>query len=483
MDNSNQIRVGALSHKDILNLILGQCAPIDFVKLSGLAEHKLQRKHYMIDTVKAVFAISNGLGNPIRTKDQEIYLYNGTYWRRLSNSILERFLGRTSIEVGVPIYFADHHEYRTDIVKQLHSLAELISPEDEDEIVKINLRNGTCFIDGANQSLRDFNPNCFFTYQLPFDYDPKAKCPTFLQFLDYVLPDKEQQNILAEFLGYVFIPHSKLKLEKCMVLYGSGANGKSVFYDIVRALLGSHNISSYSLRSLTDNSGYFRALFAHKLLNYGSEISAHMDPELFKQLVSGETVGARLPYKDPIELFRYGKLMFNANTLPNDVEQNEAYFRRLIIIAFNKTIPEEQRDPTLAKRMIEMELPGVFNWVLEGLNRLVHQGKFTESAAVKENIKNYKENSDSVTLFLRDENYVVSGASEVSLKTLNESYRKYSLESGYRPITRNEFTRRLDKFGIAMRRKNFGYVVCVERKEFKPSAPTSPSTPINDNSV
>ncbi len=65
------------------------------------------------------------------------------------------------------------------------------------------------------------------------------------------MPEQELQNILAEYLGYVFIRTSTLKLEKTLLLYGSGANGKSVFYEIVRSLLGEQNTSEYSLQSLT----------------------------------------------------------------------------------------------------------------------------------------------------------------------------------------------------------------------------------------
>ena len=100
--------------------------------------------------------------------------------------------------------------------------------------------------------------------------------------------------------GYIFVKTSVLKLEKMLVLFGTGANGKSVFYDILNALLGAENFSSYSLQNLTNDNGYYRAKIGNKLVNYSSEMSSKMENEYFKQLSSGEKTSARLPYGAPI---------------------------------------------------------------------------------------------------------------------------------------------------------------------------------------
>ena len=170
----------------------------------------------------------------------------------------------------------------------------------------------------------------------------------FEAYLNKVLPGDEgvkKQMILAEYLGYLFIKTETLKLEQVLLLYGTGANGKSVFFDIVNALLGSENVSSYSLQNLTDDKcGYFRAMLANKLVNYTSEINGKLETAIFKQLVSGEPVEARLPYGEPFTLTNYAKLIFNCNELPKDVEQSTAYFRRFLIIPFDVTIPEAEQD-------------------------------------------------------------------------------------------------------------------------------------------
>jgi putative DNA primase/helicase len=301
---------------------------------------------------------------------------------------------------------------------------------------------------------------------LPFEYNPKAKAPIFEAYLNRVLPDPERQRVLAEYLGYVFIKHgsNSLKEEKSLILYGTGANGKSVFFEVVNALLGSDNVSSYSLQSLTNDNGYFRAKLANKLVNYASEINGKLEASIFKQLVSGEPVEARLPYGQPFILKQYAKLIFNCNELPKDVEHTNAYFRRFLIIPFDVTIPEHEQDKNLHTKIIENELSGVFNWVLQGLNRLLEQKRFSECKAAQQAVEQYRLESDSVQMFLSENGYTVSVTNETPLKDMFNEYRSYCIESGFKVCSLRTFADRLRNAGYQTERKNFGTVVNAEKK-------------------
>ena len=206
------------------------------------------------------------------------------------------------------------------------------------------------------------------------------------------MPDIERQRVLAEFLGYVFIKHGSntLKEEKALILYGTGANGKSVFFEIVTAMFGRENVSNYSLQSLTEEKGFYRAKISNKLVNYASEISGKLEASLFKNMVSGEPVEACLKYGQPFTMTDYAKFIFNCNELPKDVEYTNAYFRRFLIIPFDVTIPENEQDKNLHAKIIEKELSGVFNWVLDGLNRLLEQKRFSECEAAQKAVEKYK---------------------------------------------------------------------------------------------
>ncbi|MEM1135729.1 MAG: phage/plasmid primase, P4 family, partial [Bacteroidota bacterium] len=312
--------------------------------------------------------------------------------------------------------------------------------------------------------LRKFDSKDFLTYQLPFEYSPQAKAPLFQKYLDRVLPDKKRQMVLAEYLGFIFIKNgnSALKEEKALILYGSGANGKSVFFEIVNALVGKENISSYSLRELTNENGYYRAEIANKLVNYASEINGKLQTDVFKLLVSGEPVSARLPYGNPMQLNQYAKLIFNCNELPKDVEHTNAYFRRFLIIPFDVTIPEHEQDKQLHTKVIENELSGVFNWVLDGLNRLLEQKRFSECDAIKKAIEQYKTQSDSVKMFLEENGYCSSPENKIYIKDLYPDYKTSCVDDGFKPVNKKNFKNRIEAAGIVTgsdRVSNFAYLI------------------------
>ncbi len=251
---------------------------------------------------------------------------------------------------------------------------------------------------------------------------------------------------------------SVLKEEKALILFGTGANGKSVFFEIISAMLGGKNTSNYTLQSLTNKNGYYRAKIGDKLVNYSSEISSKLDAPIIKQLVSGEPIEARLPYGEPFILTQYAKLIFNTNELPKNVEHTHAFFRRFIIINFDVTIPKEEQDRSLHLKIIENELPGVFNWVLGGLNRLLKQGGFSDCEAINEAIKMYKAQSDNVQMFLNDECYIIHAKNHILIKELYPLYTAYCTSNGYRSLNKINFSKRLEGIGVNVKRMGEGKV-------------------------
>jgi putative DNA primase/helicase len=240
------------------------------------------------------------------------------------------------------------HKFKETSLDQFLASTNYYDPCDDMTKVLINLQIVTLEITESLHNLREHRSIDFLTYIAPFEYDPTSSAPQFEKYLNAVLPDKESRDLLQEYCGYVFT--RQLKLEKALILFGSGANGKSVFFEIFIALLGKENVSTYSLGDLTDHdSGNAnRAGLNDKLVNYGSEMrSDKLDADMFKRLVSGEPVTARLKYGNPFDLRSNTKFIFNSNTLPKNVEHNEAFFRRFIIIPFEQTIPEDKRDSQL----------------------------------------------------------------------------------------------------------------------------------------
>ena len=479
-------------HAEILEHLLNEIEPIDFEALAfpqieKLREQleqlepkreeakdirkqidrlKLNLKHYLVLSTENVLNIAENKRWGLCKNHDFIYLYNGSFWNELDKETFQKFLGEASEKMGVAKYSARFYQFREQLFKQFLSTAYLPTPEQKNKTVLINLLNGTFEISPKGKTkLRPFDRSDFITYQLPFEYNPTAEAPLFEAYLNKVLPDINSQKVLAEYLGYIFIKNGGLlKLEQALILYGTGANGKSVFFDIVTALFGRENISNYSLQSLTEEKGYYRAKISNKLVNYASEINGKLETSLFKAMTSGEPVEACLKYGQPFTMNDYAKMIFNCNELPKDVEQTNAYFRRFLIIPFDVTIKDNEKDPQLANKIIEQELSGVFNWILNGLNRLLEQKRFTECKASQKAVDKYKVESDSVQMFLTENNYSVSATNLIPLQELFSEYRSYCIDCGYKACSRRTFTDRLRKVGYQTERKNFGTVVNAEKK-------------------
>ncbi|MCW5961032.1 MAG: hypothetical protein KIS76_12790 [Pyrinomonadaceae bacterium] len=449
----------ALPHSEILNTIIDTLGPMDFKAAASLSpEDTLPQKHLLVLCVNELISRVREKNLDLARKDDFIFAFNGTYWKELNKNTLEHFLGRAADRLGVNSLEAQHYKFKAEMYRQFLTSAHFDPIKPQKGSVLINLQNGTFEITKNSQRLREFCAGDFLTYQLPFSFDEDARSPTFHRFLDRVLPEKELQDIVAEFFGYVFT--TGLKMEKALLLYGSGANGKSVLFDILNALIGQENISNYSLSDLLQE--HNRAMIAHKLLNYGSEINATKARDEFKNLVSTEPIQARLKYANPFIMRDYAKLAFNCNDLPKDFDHLNAYFRRLLIVPFRVTIPESEQEKGLARTIIENELPGVFNWILAGLRRLLQTEKFTESEIVNETLATYRRESDSVANFISEKCYVPSAEGYELLKYLYLEYRAFCIEEGAHPLKKTNFKKRLIDHGFNLDLLNNGNRVYLE---------------------
>ena len=236
-------------------------------------------------------------------------------------------------------------------------------------------------------------------------------------------------------------------------------------FDIIKAMLGENNISFYGLQNLTDDTNYTRAKLVNKLINWASDVGDKLQSNTFKQLASGEPIEARLPYKEPFILRNVCKFAFNTNKLPADVEHTDAFFERFLIIPFDQYIEPERRDPKLAEKIISNELPGVFNWVLAGLNRLIEQEGFSHCEASDQVLKDFRKESDSVALFMDDLGYKADPESWTQAKPVYQSYREWCFSEGLKPLSKKNMLKRCDTLGLFTSTKNVGKVIHIKKHQ------------------
>ncbi len=449
----------------IFTKVLEHIEEVDFRRYAELSTNEKPRKvHFLVSIIEILLEKAMSTGFHLCRKYNYVYIYNGEYWQLVEQEEFEDFLCEVAVKTKMNRFYAKYFAFKGEMYKQFLSDARLKELKKKQKTILINLANGTFEISPFQRALRPFDKNDFLTYQLPFSYNKDATAPEFQKYLDKVLPEEELQQVLSEYLGYIFIKNSVLKLEKVLLAYGSGANGKSVLFDIVNALLGEENFTSYSLQSLTEDKGYYRSMLTNKLLNYASEINGKLETNSFKLLVSGEPIDARLPYGKPQLIKDYARFMFNCNELPENVENNNAFFRRFLILPFKVTIPYGEQDPNLSKRIIQNELSGVFNWILEGTERLMTTKKFTESEIIKKEILKYKQESDTISLFLEDAYYEPNPNIDMPLTSLFNDYRAFCIESDYNFESKKSFSKRMQQIGYKVQRKNYGMAIYAHKK-------------------
>jgi putative DNA primase/helicase len=193
------------------------------------------------------------------------------------------------------------------------------------------------------------------------------------------------------------------------------------------------------------------------MLNISTESGRDVNPNILKQLTSGERVTVKRLYVDPRETNDYGKVLAAFNDLPR-AENTFGYFRRLLILAYQVTIPQEEVDRRLADKL-KTELPGILNWVLQALPGLMTRGEFTQSQNCEHALERYRLMSDNVLLFANEMcdpyEYTTNG------QEIYAAYRSYCLESSLKHTGKQKFYERLSS---VFPREDFGNIVCFRLK-------------------
>jgi len=264
--------------------------------------------------------------------------------------------------------------------------------------------NYVCFQNGALDmttfELVPHSPHHHLRSGRPAVWDVDAKSPTFEKFLHDVFRDdkdrEEKMQFVLEWMGLCLVPDTSF--EKFVVCVGEGGNGKSVLLKLMADLLGHENVYSAPIQRL----GNRRALaeLDGKLLLTSSEINENtvMDDGILKQIVSGDTVEAERKYEHPFTYIPVARIMLATNHLPKLRDVTHAFFRRLVMLRFNRNFTTDEMDMNLHAKL-KGELSGIFTMAVTGLRKLRERGQFIDPTSSVEASNEYRENSDFVKLF------------------------------------------------------------------------------------
>lgn len=251
--------------------------------------------------------------------------------------------------------------------------------------------------DRDSQTLLPHDPKYRFTYQLPIAYDMYAECPRTEAFLNQVL-DEEQRAIVEEWIGYYFLRNYMFK--KAIIFVGEGDTGKTTLLEVIDFLLGKNNIASVSLQKMSSDK-FAAAHMYEKHGNLVDELSARdiSDTGNFKIATGGGSISGEYKFGNQFSFHNFAKLTFACNKIP-DVKDfdDDAYFNRWMVIRFEKKIAV--KIPNFIKTLTsDAERSGLFNLAMQGLDRLLEQGRFSYGKDAKETKREMMRSGSSIAMF------------------------------------------------------------------------------------
>lgn len=294
-------------------------------------------------------------------------------------------------------------------------------------------------------------------YAFAYDDGPSVEWLRFLD--DLVCGDKDKHEkvaLLGEFFGGCLLGVAP-RFQKCIISRADGGAGRSTFLRIMSAAMPAGSVSTIPPQKLSgdDNrADYHRAMLVGRRLNMVSELPETdiMHSEAFKAIVTGDEISARHPAGRPFKFSPLAGHFFAANALPAVTDQTEGFWRRFLMLPFNRRFHETGADLTIADRIIAGELPRVVAWLLKNGARLLKQGAYTIPESHHDALAEWRRNANVVRLFL-DEMAIPhdtpSATPSVAAADLYKAFVTWAKDNGHRGVlASNTFGQRMKALGF-----------------------------------
>jgi putative DNA primase/helicase len=279
----------------------------------------------------------------------------------------------------------------------------------------LNCQNGT--VNLRDGTLQPHSQSDLITKMAPVDFDKNATCPRWEQFLVEVF----QENLeLVEFVqrmtGYSMTGVTR---EQCFfILHGKGSNGKGIFVDTIRDVLGDYAkdtpVTTFLERKSENTSDLALLSDARVVTASEGDETTSFNESLLKRMSGEDTITCRHMYK---EFFTYTpkfKILFATNEIPKIRSQNYAMKRRMKLIPFRQRFyyPHEQMYPVRDEQLkdkLQVELSGIFMWMIRGCLKWQDSG-LGMPKTMQQEVDKIFESMDPLLDFLESECVIHPGA-------------------------------------------------------------------------
>jgi putative DNA primase/helicase len=299
----------------------------------------------------------------------------------------------------------------------------------------LNVRNGT--LDLRSGELYQPRKSDLITKRIDIEYDPGAHHSTWLEFLNKVMGGNPSLiRFLQQAVGYSLTGDTR---EQCLFfLYGRGANGKTTFIEAISGLLGAyckHTRPETFMAKKSDGVPNDLAELESVRMVAAVELEEgrRLAEVLTKQVSGGDTLKARYLFQEFFEYRPQFKLWLCGNHKPRIHGTDHAIWRRIKLIPWTVTIPDNDQDKNLPNKLKE-EWPGILAWAVQGCLDWQANGLSTPDE-VQAATADYRKEQDILGDFF--DNCVIKETSEtVTVKELYEAYKKFCDDNGEAPKDR-----------------------------------------------
>lgn len=390
---------------------------------------------------------------------EDIYIWNGSYYKVREYLFVDQWIRNTMHPVP-------HTSVVTEVVKNIMSMGA-VTQDFFNPPGYFNFKSRVWDI-SANKYI-DRTPALGFTSCLPFDADDSGstECPTFKNYLHTAMAgDKDLIQILCEYMAYCISDIDPRVMEQMLFLEGQGSNGKSVYLDVMKWIVGEEHFGALSLDAMQKPENLYDIV--NKTVNLCDEIDKNTDlkPSMLKNIVSGGEVMVRKLYVQPFKHRMRTKFIFSANALPYIADDSHGMRRRIIIVPFNVKFGDEADADAVAdknlRNNLKKEIPQIFNYLCTFIPKLKRDKKFTQPKECTEKLDEFMDSNDTLNFYLKhfvdiDDNVVVDITNNqfMTLYALYQNYQETSKSIGNRTISIMTFFKRMKqtfKKRIATRR-------------------------------
>lgn len=292
---------------------------------------------------------------------------------------------------------------------------------------------------------------------------PGTEAPRWEQFLNEVFAgDQDLIRFVQRAVGYTLTGDTSEN--GFFILYGLGANGKSVFLNVIERLMGDYGLTAPTSVFMERRAGdaaptneIARMAGARFVKSIEVPERANFDIERMKALTGGERISARYLYHESFEFHPVAKIWMAVNHRPLVNDPTYSFWRRAFEIPFNVTFPKEKQDKYLIDKLYE-ELPGILQWAIAGCLMWQKEG-LGNSQAVEKATKDYQDSTDSVGGFL-DEMTEPNLIGSVKSSTFYQAYHKWCDDNGFSPVTHTTLS-------VTMKVRGFEKIKTMEGARFR----------------